>query len=115
MTSITRQKVEGLWEAHEGSQDQLNHTLYTLQSLIESMGRALDHMDPERILLESHNLRSACEILGAHFLSDILSELESAASFGDMNRIGQIRTHCEEEMIRVLSELSQFLNEKRAA
>ncbi len=115
MRSVNRENVEGLWLTLGNSVDEFHHNLHHYRLHIQNLARALDQMDLERIQLECHSLNRIARDLGATHLYEILCELESVAIGRDVFRIRQIRTRCEEEMIRVLGDLSDFIHEKSAA
>ena len=115
MRSIGRKEVEALWAELEGSKDRFFSTLLQYRTQLENLARSLDQMDLERIQIECHESARRARQLGAFALFEILMELESAAYSRDAFRVRQVRTRCEEEMIRVTGELSDFLREMQAA
>lgn len=82
---------------------------------LESLGRALEQMDLEKIQLDSREVQQLSRHFGAHELFEVLSELQEAAALRDVDRVRHIKLRCEEEMIEVMSELSDFLRQKQAA
>ena len=115
MTRLSRSDMESLWSQLDKSQENFSRLVLIFQQQLIDLGRALAHMDLERLQIESHRIRSTAVALGASELQEILSEIERASSCRDVESIKEMRQRCEEEMVEVMAELDIFLVEKRAA